>query len=259
MRQSLRILRGTGDDVLHYVYEVDLPSGSSVLDALEYIRTGSVPDLMYRHSCHHGSCGTCAVRINGKEVLACLTKLEDVAGTVPTIEPLQAFKHDKDLAVEPGSLFRRLPKDAAKLRISEWSGGEIKRDPDHEENEVRPGGGEINRDPSHEANQARPGGIEHFVRFEDCIECGACISACPVTKQNWSEESLEMLPFVGPAVLAAIHRESINNPEWREEMLELAKQPNGVAACEKHFNCSRVCPRMVAPGRHIEELRKELL
>lgn len=241
MKQSLRILRGTDEDVLHYVYEVDLPSGSSVLDALEYIRTGSVPDLMYRHSCHHGSCGTCAVRINGKEVLACLTKLEDFAGTIPTIEPLQAFKHDKDLVVEPGSLFRRLPKDATKLRISEWSGGEIKRDPDHEENEVR------------------PGGIEHFVRFEDCIECGACISACPVTKQNWSEESLEMLPFVGPAVLAAIHRESINNPERREEMLELAKQPNGVAACEKHFNCSRVCPRMVAPGRHIEELRKELL
>ncbi len=50
MKQSLRILRGTDDDVLHYVYEVDLPSGSSVLDALEYIRTGSVPDLMYRIS-----------------------------------------------------------------------------------------------------------------------------------------------------------------------------------------------------------------
>lgn len=259
MKQSLRILRGTDEDVLHYVYEVDLPSGSSVLDALEYIRTGSVPDLMYRHSCHHGSCGTCAVRINGKEVLACLTKLEDFAGTIPTIEPLQAFKHDKDLVVEPGSLFRRLPKDATKLRISEWSGGIATTGSIAAAGGVANTGSEINRDPSHEANEARPGGIEHFVRFEDCIECGACISACPVTKQNWSEELLEMLPFVGPAVLAAIHRESINNPERREEMLELAKQPNGVAACEKHFNCSRVCPRMVAPGRHIEELRKELL
>jgi len=241
MKQSLRIKRGTDEDVLYYVYEVDLPSGSSVLDALEYIRTGSVPDLMYRHSCHHGSCGTCAVRINGKEVLACLTKLEDFAGTVPTIEPLAAFKHDKDLVVEPGSLFRRLPKDATKLRISEWVGGEI------------------HRDSSEEAFQARPGGIEHFVRFEDCIECGACISACPVTQQSWAEEPLSANPFMGPAVLAAIHRESINNSERRQEMLELAKLPNGVAACEKHFDCSRVCPRMVAPGKHIEQLRKEIL
>lgn len=241
MKQSLRIKRGTDEDTLYYVYEVDLPSGSSVLDALEYIRTGTAPDLMYRHSCHHGSCGTCAVRINGKEVLACLTKLEDFAGTVPTIEPLAAFKHDKDLMVEPGSLFRRLPKDAIKIRISEWIGGEI------------------NRDPAGKANQARPGGIEHFVRFEDCIECGACISACPVTRQSWAEESLTASPFMGPAVLAAIHRESINNSERRQEMLELAKLPNGVAACEKYFECSRVCPRMVAPGKHIEQLRKEIL
>jgi succinate dehydrogenase / fumarate reductase iron-sulfur subunit len=241
MKQSVRIKRGTDEDTLYYVYEVDLPSGSSVLDALEYIRTGAVPDLMYRHSCHHGSCGTCAVRINGKEVLACLTKLEDYAGTVPTIEPLADFKHDKDLVIEPGSLFRCLPKNAAKLRISEWFGGEIIRNP------------------AGEAQRSRPSGIEHFVRFEDCIECGACISACPVTRQAWAEETLTTVPFIGPAVLTAIHRESINNPERRGEMLELAKLPNGVAACEKHFDCSRVCPRMVAPGKHIEELRKIML
>ncbi|AEJ18503.1 succinate dehydrogenase/fumarate reductase iron-sulfur subunit [Gracilinema caldarium] len=240
MKQSLRIKRGTDDDALYYVYEVDLPSGSSVLDALEYIRTGSVPDLMYRHSCHHGSCGTCAVRINGKEVLACLTRLEAYTGTIPTIEPLAAFKHDRDLVIDPGSLFRRLPKDAAKLRRSEWSGGEIIRDP------------------ADKRQQSHPSGIEHFVRFEDCIECGACISACPVTRQAWAEDSLVAIPFLGPAVLVALHRESINNPERRDEMLELAKLPNGVSACEKHFDCSRVCPRMVAPGKHIEQLRKEL-
>lgn len=241
MKQSLRIKRGTDEDALYCIYEVDLPKGSTVLDALEYIRTGSVPNLMYRHSCHHGSCGTCAVRINDKEILACLTKLEDFAGTVPTIEPLAAFKHDKDLVIEPGSLFRRLPKDAAKIRISEWFGGEI------------------NRTLPSEAEQARPGGIEHFVRFEDCIECGACVSACPVTRRSWAEESFTAIPFMGPAVLAAIHRESINSRERREEMLDLARLPNGVAACEKHFDCSRVCPRMVAPGKHIEQLRKEIL
>ncbi|MCA1949584.1 MAG: 2Fe-2S iron-sulfur cluster binding domain-containing protein [Treponema sp.] len=238
MKQSLRIKRGSEADALYYVYEVDLPAGSTVLDALEYIRTGSVPDLMYRHSCHHGSCGTCTVRINGKECLACLTKLEDFTGTVPTIEPLAAFPVEKDLVVDPGPLFRHLPKDGTKLRASEWSGGSI------------------TREPIPDANQARPGGIDHFVRFEDCIECGACVSACPVTRKTWTDESININAFIGPAALAAINREAENCPERKNEMLTLAGQPNGVAACEKHFECSRVCPRMVYPGKHIEQLRK---
>ena len=41
----------------------------SVLDALEKIRLEQDNTLMYRHSCHHSSCGTCACRINGKERL----------------------------------------------------------------------------------------------------------------------------------------------------------------------------------------------
>ena len=77
--------------------------------------------------------------------------------------------------------------------------------------------------------------------------------------KGWNDESVPEVSFVGPAVLAAIHRESINCVERYDEMIELAKVPNGVGACEKHFDCSRVCPRMVYPGKHIELLRKEIL
>lgn len=241
MNQSIRIKRGTPEEFLFYLYEIDLPPGATILDALEYIRTGSAPDLMYRHSCHHGSCGTCAVRINGKEVLACLTRLDTFADSVPIIEPLAAFKMDKDLVIDPGTLFRLFPKNTSRLRTSEWTGGEINQDSDMD------------------SNQVRPSGIERFVRFEDCIECGACISACPVINKGWNDESVPEVSFVGPAVLAAIHRESINCVERYDEMIELAKVPNGVGACEKHFDCSRVCPRMVYPGKHIELLRKEIL
>lgn len=240
MTQSLRIQRGDAEDACYAIYEVDLEPGATLLDALECIRTGAVPDLMYRHSCHHGSCGTCAVRVDGKEMLACLTRLDTLAGRTPTIEPLAAFKPEKDLAVDPGTLFRALPKNTTHIRSSEWAGGEISL--------------RVADDTPH----GLPRGIEQYVRFEDCIECGACISACPVMKNSRNNADVQVAPFVGPAVLAAVHLESINRPSRAGEMLKLARQPNAVPACEKHFDCSRVCPRMVYPGKHITELRREL-
>lgn len=59
-------------------FEVAVPGHASVLDALDAIRVDIDPTLVYRHSCHHSSCGTCAMRINGRDRLACITPaLED--------------------------------------------------------------------------------------------------------------------------------------------------------------------------------------
>jgi len=235
-------------------FDVDLPTGATLLDAPEYIRTGVAPDLMYRHSCHHGSCGTCAVRVDGKEMLACLTPLESFGGRVPTIEPLRALKLEKDLAVDPGALFRSLPNGAAHLRASEWVGDEVAPS-----SQAAAGDPEAARQ-STDTSRARklPEGATGFVRFEDCVECGSCVSACPVTARSWNAAKGEFGGFAGPAALAATRREALNNPARAEEMLTLAARPDGVAACEKHFDCSRVCPRMVYPGKHIEMLRREL-
>ncbi len=242
MTQRLRIQRGgqtsEASSIRFETFDVDLPSGATLLDALEYIRTGTAPDLMYRHSC-----GTCAVRVNGKEVLACLTSLDSFAGSIPTIEPLRALKLEKDLAVDPGMLFRSLPAGATHLRVSEWVGGEITPS---------------NQAESTSSEHRFPEGTTGFVRFEDCIECGSCVSACPVTARSWNAAHGEIDGFVGPVALAAARREALNNPAREKEMLALAARPDGVAACEKHFDCSRVCPRMVYPGKHIEMLRREL-
>jgi len=203
-------------------FEVECGERTTLLDALEIIRTGRAPDLAYRHSCHHGSCGTCAVRVDGREVLACLTPLSAIAGE-PLIEPLRAFEHVADLAVDPGRLFRALPDGATHLRRAE----------------ARDGAGEA------------PPGAEGRVRFEDCVECGCCVSACPGS-------AAEERPFRGPAALAAVRREALNRPERAGEMRDIAAAPDGVAACERHLDCSRVCPRAVYPGKHIELLKREL-
>ncbi len=52
-------------------FRVDTEAGTTVLDALERIRSTLDGSLLYRRSCHHGSCGTYACRVNGVERLAC--------------------------------------------------------------------------------------------------------------------------------------------------------------------------------------------
>ena len=49
-----------------------------------------------------------------------------------------------------------------------------------------------------EKDSTKPYGILTWERFENCIECGSCVSACPVTEN-----------FIGPAPLASINREII--------------------------------------------------
>lgn len=58
--------------------------------------------LKFRRGCHAGVCGSCAVQINGKPVLACKTMLS--SGTY-IVEPLSGFPVIEDLVVDKQSMF----------------------------------------------------------------------------------------------------------------------------------------------------------
>ncbi len=190
----------------------------TVLDALEVIRRDQDSSLMYRHSCHHGSCGTCGMLINGKRRLACLTQATALDGDRIDLEPLRTMTLLGDLAVDPSPLFADFPRNATYVRESE-----------------------VNRD------CRKPFEIDRWERFEDCIECGLCVSSCPVTES-----------FMGPAALAAHNREIINRPERRRELLAEVNTERGAWPCTRALNCSRVCPTGVYPAMHIAELRKKV-
>ncbi len=193
--------------------------GMTVLDALEAIRSGHEPDLRYRHSCHHGSCGSCGAIVNGKEALMCLARLEDLGPGPVTVEPLRKMDAVGDLAIDPSPLFASLPPGSGYLRTSGLAHGGMRE-------------------------EAPELGYE---RFEACIECGLCVSSCPVDADSG---------FVGPAALAMADRDREERPQRSEAALGFAALPNGVAACEKAFACSRACPQGVAPGKRIQNLRK---
>ncbi len=210
---------GGADEPAYADYEVEAKEGMTLLDALESIRAGTEPSLRYRHSCHHGSCGTCGAVVDGKEALMCLVRLESLGPGPVLVEPLRKMDAVGDLAVDPSPLFESLPPGSGYLRRSEVP---------------------------HGLGREEGGGYE---RFEACIECGICVSACPVPAGR---------PFSGPAALAMADRDREERPGLAEPALAFAARPEGVAACDRAFACSRACPQGVAPGRRIESLRKAL-
>jgi succinate dehydrogenase / fumarate reductase iron-sulfur subunit len=200
-------------------FEVPVGRGMTVLDGLETIRLEQDGSLMYRHSCHHLSCGTCACKIDGKPRPACSTHLEDPGGKTIVLEPLDGFPCLGDLVVDMEFFHRDMQPEWCHV-------GFLAPEGEH----VPPGagvGGEC---------------------FDNCIECGACVSACPA-------HSAEPR-FVGPAVLAAAHRELRRRPENKPALMRLADGEYGQRLCSRALNCSRVCPTGVFPARHIAELRR---
>ncbi|PHJ23418.1 succinate dehydrogenase [Cystoisospora suis] len=58
-------------------YELDVSTcGPMILDALIAIKDRQDPSLVFRRSCREGICGSCAMNVDGKNCLACLTPIE---------------------------------------------------------------------------------------------------------------------------------------------------------------------------------------
>src|SRR6187551_2641846 len=81
-----------------------------VLDVLNWIAENEATDLAYRWFCGSKMCGTCAVRMNGREVLACW----EAAEPVMTIEPLRNLPVIRDLIVD------RTPYENKVARLEPW-------------------------------------------------------------------------------------------------------------------------------------------
>lgn len=202
---------GVIDPPTFQTFELDVSGDTTVLDALEQIRLDGDPGLMYRHGCHHASCGTCACVINGKERLACTTNIFELETNEIVVEPAKHGPVVGDLVLDILPFYKEFQEDWAILG---------------------------------------PNKVDDRQKLEDCIECGICVSTCPVCGPD--------LPFVGPAVLAAINRQMALVPDQERSLLEIAGREDGQKLCERSIDCSRLCPSKVSPARHIAELRRKI-
>jgi succinate dehydrogenase/fumarate reductase iron-sulfur protein len=157
--------------------------------------------------------------------LTCITTIRSVThngGTV-RVEPLRNFPVVSDLVVDMGQFYLRL-EDAHFTQVATLDQANLGYEKDPDDSET-------------------------YERLVDCIECGCCVSACPV--------ALTTPAYLGPAVLAAIQHSYTIQPE--SSLLNYADQGDGVWRCHSAFECSAVCPSFVDPGWRIMDLRKRVV
>ena len=205
-------------------FVIDIDPDEYVLDGIEKIWYQHDRTLMYRHACHHSTCGACGMRVNNSEKLTCITQIRDVCkdGGRIKVDPLRNFPIVSDLVVDFGDFFQKLD--------------EI--DQPH----VLP----VNQLPSQKGiHAAHHKDKEGFYRLTDCLECGLCVSACPASATD--EE------YYGPAALAA---GQLEYKDGNKQILGLLDQEHGLWRCHSAYECSEVCPSFVEPGSRIMDLRK---
>lgn len=226
MEVTLKIFRYNPekDERGNYVtYKIDAHPNDRVLDVLEHIKGKEDGSLSFRRSCAHGICGSDAMRINGRNMLACKTLIRDVGDHI-TVEPLLGLKVAKDLIVDMEPFFDNYKKMLPYL---------------------------INDSPLPEDGKERLQSPEQRARFDEttkCILCAACTTACP---SFWPNDE-----YYGPAALMAAHRFIFDSrDEGAEERLEILSETNGAVRCHTAYNCTEACPRGIHITQAIGELK----
>jgi succinate dehydrogenase (ubiquinone) iron-sulfur subunit len=88
-------------------YAVNLAEcGPMMLDVLMKIKNEQDPTLTFRRSCREGICGSCAMNINGKNGLACLTAVPKGEEAVK-VYPLPHMYVIKDLVPDMTNFYKQ--------------------------------------------------------------------------------------------------------------------------------------------------------
>jgi succinate dehydrogenase / fumarate reductase, iron-sulfur subunit len=207
-------------------YEVRVePSDRKVLDALERLRIQD-DSLAYRRSCREGVCGSDAMNINGRNMLACITPLEGLKEPV-TLRPLPGFPVIRDLIVDMTQFFKHY-------------------------HEIRPY--LVNDEPPPERERLQsPEERDKLNGLYECILCACCSSFCP---SQWCNPET----FIGPAGLLQAERFIVDSRDRATaERLAFLDDVYKLYRCRTIMNCTEVCPKGLSPARAIEHIKMQQL
>ncbi|MCX2184469.1 succinate dehydrogenase iron-sulfur subunit [Streptomyces sp. SKN60] len=208
-------------------FQVEIDPKERVLDGLHKIKWDLDGTLTFRRSCAHGICGSDAMRINGKNRLACKTLIKDINPEKPiTVEAIKGLTVLKDLVVDMEPFFQAY-RDVMPFLVTKGN------------------------EPTRERLQS----AEDRERFDDttkCILCAACTSSCPVF---WNDGQ-----YFGPAAIVNAHRFIFDSrDEAGEQRLEILNDKDGVWRCRTTFNCTDACPRGIEVTKAIQEVKRALI
>ncbi|HEY9077059.1 MAG TPA: 2Fe-2S iron-sulfur cluster-binding protein [Anaerolineaceae bacterium] len=209
-------------------FDLEVDPDEYVLDGVERIWAFHDRSLAFRHACHHSTCGACAMLVNSVEKLTCITPIRSVThnGGVIKIEPLRNFPVVSDLVVDMSRFYQHME--------------EVRFD------QVAP----VEKCSLPYEDQPLKNLEEDQERLVDCIECGSCISACPV--------ALTTPAYLGPAVLAGAQH-TLSVLDQNRCVLDFIDSENGVWRCHSGFECTEVCPSNVDPAWRIMDMRRRVI
>jgi succinate dehydrogenase/fumarate reductase iron-sulfur protein len=103
--RRFRVARGPGAAAAYQTYDIPEEERTTVLDGLLHIQRHLDRTLAFRFNCRAAMCGSCGVRVNGVERLACSTRLSAVPGATITVDPLRHLPVIQDLMVDMRPFF----------------------------------------------------------------------------------------------------------------------------------------------------------
>lgn len=221
---SFRIYRNSHGKTRMQQFKVPKKCGPMVLDALMYIKGFMDSSLGFRRSCREGICGSCAMNINGKNTLACLTPIQ----RKNVIYPLPHMPIKRDLIPDMQQFYKQYAEIKPYLIPKEK-----KKNPDTEFLQT----------------------IEERKKLDgmyECILCACCSTSCP--SYWWNGDK-----YLGPAVLMQAYRWISDSRDGHtKERLQALDDPMKLYRCKTIMNCTNACPKGLNPAKAIGQLKKQI-
>lgn len=218
----------TGEEPRMQDYDIDVKEHNCImlLDVLLHIKNHVDETLTLRRSCREGVCGSDGMNVNGKNRLACTTRLTSLSDPV-VIRPLPGLPVIRDLVVDMTQFYAQYDKAKPYLQNNEPA-------------------------PATERLQS-PAERAKLDGLYECILCACCSTSCP--SFWWNPDK-----YMGPAALLQAYRfiADSRDTQTSERLAELA-DPFSVFRCRGIMNCVDACPKELNPLEAINHIKDAML
>jgi succinate dehydrogenase / fumarate reductase iron-sulfur subunit len=206
-------------------YEVEAYRGMMLRNALLDIKAQD-ETFAFRHSCGEGVCGSDGVNVNGRNMLACITRVADLKEPVE-VRPFPGRPVIRDLVVDMTQFYEQYKS------VDPW----LKRKEPTPEQEI----------PQSPEERDKLDGLY------ECIMCGCCSTFCP--SFWWNPEK-----FLGPqALLTAYRFLADSRDQAAAERMDALEGPYKLFRCHGIMNCVEVCPKKLNPTKAIGHIKEMML
>ncbi len=203
-------------------FSIEAKKQMMVLDCLIKINAENDGALAFRRSCREGICGSCAMNINGKNKLACITPVSELKNKI-RVYPLPHMEVIKDLVVDMTNFYEQYKS------IKPWM---------------------IKKQNSDKENLQTPEDRKKLDGLYDCILCACCTTSCPSYWWNGNK-------YLGPATLLQAYRWIVDSrDENLKNRLKYLDDPFRLYRCHTITNCIHSCPKGLNPAKAISTIKK---